>query len=61
MTRICDAGPKRPPSYSEGTDEGQKTLDEEPVDIEESNPADKRTSVESVEPDDENEPPVFEE
>jgi len=54
-------GPKRPYSYNEGTDEAPKLLEEEPVDIEESNPADKRTSVESVESDDEKTPPLFEE
>lgn len=54
-------GPKRPYSYSEGTDESPSLLEEEPVDVEESTPADKRNSVESVEPDDNNAPPLFEE
>lgn len=52
-------GPKRPYSYTEGTDESQKLLDEEPVDVEENTPADKRSSVESVEPADD--APLFEE
>lgn len=51
-------GGKRPFSYSEEADEAPKLLDEEPVDVEESTPADKRSSVESVDTDDE--PPVFE-
>jgi len=54
-------GPKRPPNYSEGTDESPTQLDEEPVDIEESTPADKRSSVESIEPEDDKIPPLFEE
>lgn len=55
-------GPKRPYSYTEGTDESPELLEEEPVDIEESTPADKRSSVESVEAeDDEKTPPAFEE
>lgn len=53
-------GPKRPYSYSEGTDESPSLLEQEPVDIEESTPADKRSSVEGVESDD-TEPPLFEE
>lgn len=65
MTMIrADSGPrkggKRPFSYSEETDEAPKVLDEEPVDIEESNPAEKRSSVESIDPEDDDEPPVFE-
>ena len=65
MTRIGQtAGPpkggKRPFSYSEDADEAPKALDEEPVDIEESTPADKRGSVEGVESEDDAEPPVFE-
>jgi hypothetical protein len=55
-------GPKRPYSYTEGTDESPSLLEEEPVDIEESTPADKRSSVESVESDDDDKtPPLFEE
>jgi len=54
-------GPKRPLSYSEGTDEAPQLLDEESVDVEKSTPADKRTSIESVEKDEENAPPIFEE
>ena len=53
-------GPRRPFNYSEDSDESPTLLEEEPVDIEESTPADKRDSVESVEPDDADEPPVFE-
>lgn len=53
--------PQRPLSYSEETDEAPKLLDEEPVDVEESNPADKRSSVESESQDRPQEPPVFEE
>ena len=52
-------GPKRPPSYSEGADEAPKTLDEEPVDVEESTPAEERSSVEGVKPAPKT-PPVFE-
>lgn len=54
-------GPKRPYSYSEGADEAPKLIDEEPVEIEESIPAEKRSSIEGVEPEDENTPPLFEE
>lgn len=53
-------GPKRPYSYSEGTDESPSLLEEEPVDVEESTPADKRSSVESIEKDSKD-PPLFEE
>ncbi|WP_193367606.1 hypothetical protein [Pelagibius marinus] len=53
--------PKRPYSYTEGTDESPSLLEEEPVDVEESTPADKRSSVESVDDDDDKTPPLFEE
>lgn len=52
--------PKRPYSYSEGTDEAPKLIDEEPVDIEESTPAEERQSEETVPPV-RKMPPVFEE
>ena len=52
--------PKRPYSYNEGADEAPKLLDEEPVDIEESTPAEERESEESVPPTSKT-PPVFEE
>jgi len=67
MTRVAadprrGKGPKRPYSYSEGSDESPSLMEEEPVDIEESTPADKRSSVESVESDDDDKtPPLFEE
>jgi hypothetical protein len=68
MTTVLDAagppkgkGPKRPYSYTEGTDESPSLLEEEPVDVEESTPADKRSSVESIESDDKDTPPLFEE
>lgn len=54
-------GPKRPYDYNEGTDESPTLIEEEPVDVEESTPADKRGSVESVEPEDDKTPPLFEE
>ena len=53
-------GGRRPFSYSEDADEAPKVLDEEPVDVEKSTPAEKRSSVESVEPEDDNAPPAFE-
>ncbi|SMF48415.1 hypothetical protein SAMN06265365_11652 [Tistlia consotensis] len=52
--------PKRPSSYSEQLDESPKLLETEPVDVEESTPAEERQSVESPPPD-ERTPPVFEE
>jgi hypothetical protein len=54
-------GPKRPPSYSEEVDGGPKLLDEQPVDVEESHPAARRSSVQGGSRDAEQEPPLFEE
>lgn len=54
-------GPRRPFSYNEGADETPKLLEIEPVDVEQSNPAEERSSVESVPADDEEQPPLFEE
>ena len=51
--------PKRPYSYNEGADEAPKLIDEEPVDVEESTPAEERQSEESVPPPSKM-PPVFE-
>ena len=52
--------PKRPYSYNEGTDEAPKLIDEEPVDVEESTPAEERQSEETIPPP-RKMPPVFEE
>lgn len=60
-TRGGTDGPKRPPTYAEDVDEAPKLLEEEPVDIEESNPAGQRDSVQSVPPEKEKAPPLFEE
>ena len=54
-----DKKPKRPYSYDESADEAPKLLDEEPVDVEESRPAEERESEESV-PTPPKMPPVFE-
>jgi hypothetical protein len=52
--------PQRPPSYAEEVNEAPTVLDEEPVDVEENHPADKRSSVQGEPDDAERAPPVFE-
>lgn len=48
-------------SYDENVNESAKLIDDEPVEIQGEVPAEEKQPIESIEPDEKSEPPIFEE